>query len=247
MKVFLTNDDGYQARGINELKQSLAEYDPTIIAPLNEMSSMGHGITMRNAFSVEEKEEKVFAVAGKPADCSLWAVDQLGLPDIVISGINHGSNLAQDIYYSGTVAAAREACFRGTKGIAISLANNDDDQGHFETACWVLKSLLKSSLMEFIDRSILVNINVPNLPLKELKGIRLADFGWRNYQAQYEKVNDHEYQFLGRLDPFSERQGSDTDYILKGFAAVSLLKLPESSCIMPPEIIAELKSISISE
>lgn len=247
MKIILINDDGYFARGIKEVKKVLSEYKPVIVAPLTEMSSQGHGITLRDNLTVTKIEDDVYAVHGKPADCTLWAVDQVFMPDLIVSGINHGSNLAQDIYYSGTVAAAREACFRGCKGIAISLVNKDDENGHFETAAWVLKEIINSKILSFVDNSILMNINVPDIPLNELKGVKMSGLGWRNYQAKYKLAQDNEYRFLGSIEPIKEIKGTDTFYTGQGYASISFLKLPESKALMDnEEIISELEKIKYS-
>lgn len=245
MKIYLSNDDGYQARGIQTLYKDLEDQNITIIAPQIEKSSCGHGITVKNAFDVNEVKPKLYAVNGTPADCMMWAFDQLGKPDLVISGINHGANLAQDIYYSGTLAAAREAGLRGVPGIAISLNNLHDDQGFFEEASTVLKSILSSNLLSLMPKYTVLNINVPNVPLEQIQGFRVTSLGWRNYRARFNLLENGLYQFQGHLGEYDEKKGTDTFAIKNGYVSISFLSLPESTSLVSKEIISEVEKISI--
>ena len=139
MKILISNDDGVHADGIHFLNEELKKsFNTLVIAPHRERSSCGHGISLGEPLRVEKVKDSVFNCSGLPADCVLVGVGQLmkdDLPDIVISGINHGANLGQDRFYSGTIAAAREGAFRGFPSIAISLVTQSiKDVEHFEVA-----------------------------------------------------------------------------------------------------------------
>src|SRR5215216_4412035 len=124
MRILVTNDDGYRSEGIHALAKALRDVgDVTIVAPVQEASAIGHALTLRHPLRLEAVEDRVFAVDGTPTDCVNIAVTQVfkGLPDLVVSGINKGWNLGDDVTYSGTVAGALEAALLGIAGIAVSL------------------------------------------------------------------------------------------------------------------------------
>src|SRR5499433_1727820 len=125
LQILVTNDDGYRSAGIHALARALAALgDVTIVAPIEEASAIGHALTLRHPLRLEAVDDRVFAVDGTPTDCVNVAVTQVfkGLPDLVVSGINKGWNLGDDITYSGTVAGALEGALLGVPGLAVSLA-----------------------------------------------------------------------------------------------------------------------------
>src|SRR5215475_9588190 len=123
-RILVTNDDGYRSEGIHAVAKALASIgDVTIVAPTTEKSAIGHALTLRQVLRLEHIEDQVYAVDGTPTDCVNIAVTQIfhGLPDLVISGINKGWNLGDDVTYSGTVSGALEAALLGAPGIAVSM------------------------------------------------------------------------------------------------------------------------------
>src|SRR3954468_8682902 len=124
MRILVTNDDGYRSEGIHALAEALRDLgEGIIVAPVAEASAIGHALTLRRPLRLEAVDERVFAVDGTPTDCVNIAVTQVfkGLPDLVVSGINKGWNLGDDVTYSGTVAGALEGALLGAPAIAVSL------------------------------------------------------------------------------------------------------------------------------
>lgn len=197
MIILLSNDDGVHAQGINALYQRLkSDFDVYVIAPLEERSTTGHTLSLTNPLRVVEIEDRVFGCSGYPADCVLMGLGHIlpKKPDLVISGINHGSNLGQDVYYSGTAAAAREGVFHGIPGIAVSTTTNIGQSKRkdpwFETAANFIHKLVSNDVHEKIDDHSMLNVNVPNLEESELKGAFVSDLGFRNYSEAIEKRMD---------------------------------------------------------
>src|SRR4029079_8466196 len=123
-RILVTNDDGYRSEGIHALARALRDVgEVTIVAPMSEASAIGHALTLRHPLRLDTIDERVFAVEGTPTDCVNIAVTQVfkGLPDLVVSGINKGWNLGDDVTYSGTVAGALEGALLGTAALAVSL------------------------------------------------------------------------------------------------------------------------------
>src|SRR5712671_4605782 len=124
VRILVTNDDGYRSKGIHALAKALRDVgDVTIVAPVLEASAIGHALTLRHPLRLESIDDRVFAVDGTPTDCVNIAVTQVfkGLPDLVVSGINKGWNLGDDVTYSGTVAGALEGALLGIPAVAVSL------------------------------------------------------------------------------------------------------------------------------
>jgi len=162
-QILVTNDDGYRSTGIRRLAEALRPLGQvTIVAPVEEASAIGHALTLRRPLRLEKIDEGIFAVDGTPTDCVNIAVTQIykGLPDMVVSGINKGWNLGDDVTYSGTVAGALEAALLGVPGIAVSLraTHGDYDFGpSAEAAAVVAEAVLRRPL----PPRVLLNINVP--------------------------------------------------------------------------------------
>src|SRR5271168_702214 len=127
MRILVSNDDGVHAEGIKVLAKELTRLgDVWVVAPLEERSTTGHSLTIHKPLRLIPMQPRFFGVSGSPADCVYLGIRQVikGVPDLVVSGINRGANLGQDVYYSGTVSAAREACILGIRSLAVSLAVN---------------------------------------------------------------------------------------------------------------------------
>jgi len=205
MRILLCNDDGVHARGIQILYESLSKLGQvTVVAPLEEKSTTGHSLTIHKPLRIIPMKEDFYAVSGGPADCVHVGIHEFfkkKKPDIVVSGINRGANLGQDVFYSGTVSAAREACIMGIPAMAVSLSIDfyhpkPEKQLHYETAgalaLKVLKHLERKGKTKFkFPEGTLMNLNSPDLPLAKVKGLSLARQGFRYYSGEILKRRDH--------------------------------------------------------
>lgn len=221
MKILICNDDGVYAPGIKSLKKALEKIaEVIVVAPLEERSSTGHTITLDQPLRLVEIEHNVYGCSGFPADCALMGISHIlkdSRPDLVISGVNKGANLGQDIFYSGTVAAARESIFRGIPAISIStvsdLIKHDDNTIHFDVASDYVAKLVKNGVHKLISPMSLLNINVPNLAFNQLKGTVITDLGFRRYEEDIQKRIDFRnrdyYWIAGAYEGFSQIENSD--------------------------------------
>ncbi|MCK5072522.1 MAG: 5'/3'-nucleotidase SurE [Bacteriovoracaceae bacterium] len=241
MRVLLVNDDGVHATGIQVLKDVLGEIaDVFVVAPLEERSASGHTITLHDPLRLVQISENVYGCNGFPADCVILGLNHVlkgKEVDFVISGINRGANLAQDIYYSGTVAGAREGAICGIPSIAVSLAMNYSDffsndpnyKPHFETAARFVAKLMEKKINHLIEPHHICNINVPNLPSSEISGIKTTFPGIIDYPKDVERrldVRNRDYFWVGGTKGiYREIPGSDCQSIIDKCVSVSNLKL----------------------
>lgn len=222
MRILLANDDGVYAPGLKALKKALVDtgkHEVFTVAPLEERSTTGHTLTLDSTLRVEKIDEKTYGCSGYPADCSLIGIGHVlkdMKPDLVVSGINRGANLAQDIYYSGTCAAAREASFHGFQSIAISTVLNlskAPDVIHFESAAKYVCHFIDSKQYEAIDPLTMININVPNVSYNELEGDEITFLGRRLYSEKIDQRTDFRgrpyYWLVGEFHGNEEIPGSD--------------------------------------
>ena len=237
MKILICNDDGVYAPGINVLKDELQQIaDVTVVAPLEERSTTGHTLTLDRPLRVVEIEQNVYGCSGYPADCALWGLAHLmknDRPDLVVSGINRGANMGQDIYYSGTVAAAREATFRGIPSIAVSTVidfqSTRQEVEYFQTAGEFVKELVKQKLYEALDGDTLLNVNVPNKLAKDLNGVRITELGFRRYSEEIierRDFRDRKYYWIGGIySGYDSLESSDCHATEEGYISVSPLSM----------------------
>lgn len=256
MKVLICNDDGVYAPGIKVLKNVLSEvFDVTVVAPLEERSTTGHTLTLDHPLRVVKVDEKVYGCSGYPADCALMGVAQImneDKPDIVVSGINRGANLGQDVYYSGTVAAAREASFHNVKSIAISsvvdFLSQKPIKEYYETAAELVKIIINHGIHEQLCEKSLLNINVPNVPLSEIKGLKATSLGFRKYSEEIlERADfrDRKYFWIGGVyKGFEEYPESDCMAVDQGYVSVSPIKMIGSMERSLPQWQEDLNKIS---
>lgn len=179
MRILIANDDGLDALGIQTLARHLErEYEILVVAPDRNRSGASNSLTLSRPVQPIMVEEGRYRVDGTPTDCVNLALSGVidGDVDLVVSGINHGANLGDDVIYSGTVAAAMEARHLGRPALAVSLVGNQ----HFETAAKVIMMLLKDSHTLALPAGILLNINVPDVPYSELKGVQVTRLGYRH-------------------------------------------------------------------
>jgi len=225
--ILVTNDDGVHAPGLAALASALDELgDVYVVAPDREQSAVGHALTLHRPLRVATVGERRFSVNGTPSDCVNLAV--LGLlperPVLVAAGINHGSNLGDDVTYSGTVSAAMEGTLLGVPSMAVS--QSDPETGTLDGAQAVAKLVASRVLVEGLPGKTLLNINVPAGPLA---GIRMTRLGHRVYQEKVVRETDPRglpYYWIGAGPPvWSEDEASDIAAVHRGMASVTPLHL----------------------
>ena len=223
--ILVTNDDGVHAAGLAALADALGELGEVwVIAPEREQSACGHALTLHRPLRAVPMGERRFAVNGTPSDCVNLAV--LGFmperPAIVVSGINHGANLGDDVTYSGTVAAAMEATILGVPSIAVSLL----DGGDFEIAGRVARLVAMRVLVGGLPGNTLLNVNVPVQPPR---GIRMTRLGHRVYKEKIVEQADprgrSHYWIGGGEARWDDLEGTDMGAIHEGYVAVTPVHL----------------------
>lgn len=181
MHILLSNDDGYFAPGLAALAEALAGLgEITVVAPEQNRSAASNSLTLDRPLFLRRADSGFCFVNGTPADCVHLAVAGMldKLPDIVVSGINHGANMGDDTIYSGTVAAATEGYLLGLPSIAISLASFAGR--HYATAGQVARELVERFIRDPIRQPVLLNVNVPDIPYAELRGLEVTRLGRRH-------------------------------------------------------------------
>ncbi len=247
MKILLSNDDGVHAPGLIAMHKELKKLGKVwVVAPLEERSTTGHSLTIHKPLRLSNMESGFYGVSGSPADCIYLGMNHVmkEVPDLVVSGINRGANLGQDVYYSGTVSAAREACILGIPSLAVSLdvefGSSAGPHLHFESAAKLAVKVLRNlkSLSDFkLPRHTLLNLNVPDLPYKEIKGLRLVRQGFRFYSGGILRRTDHRgkpyYWVGGKYKGFRKEKDTDCYAIENGYASLTPLNLDSTdySCL----------------
>lgn len=230
MRVLLANDDGVFAPGIRSLyKEVSSKYETTIIAPLEERSTTGHSLSLDKPLRLEKLEENIYGCSGFPGDCVLMGLGHVlkgKRPDLVVSGINRGANLGQDLYYSGTIAAAREAAFHNVPSIAVSLVFNSVTEEHrYDVAAKFINICIEAGLHKHCPPLTLLNINVPNLPMNEIKGCKFTEIGFRQYSEEIHTRMDarnREYFWIaGLYEGFNGNKASDCQAVIDGYIAIT--------------------------
>jgi 5'-nucleotidase len=228
--ILVTNDDGYRSEGIGALAKELYNVgDVYIVAPEEEKSAVSHAITLRDPIRIRQVNEKIYAVRGTPADCVILAVKKIlpRKPDIVLSGINHGRNLGDDVMYSGTVAGAREACYLDIPAVAVSCVDGDR-AGSLLSAAQFIKRLTGRILKHGIPNGTFLNVNVPSR--KPIRGLKMTYQGSRLSRASLVEGFDprgKKFYWIGedRCDEESrEESGSDYQAVEKGYISITPLQ-----------------------
>ncbi|MCX7677941.1 MAG: 5'/3'-nucleotidase SurE [Spirochaetes bacterium] len=230
MTILLTNDDGINAEGLQALHYALSqEHDVFVVAPTEERSACSNAITVRTNIAVHTIHERQFAVDGYTADCVNIGLNGGFIPpvDIVIAGINHGPNLGDDVYFSGTVAGARTACIFGIHGIAVSLDCLTSSSYFSEAAQFVLHFI--SDITRYRSRlPFFFNINYPNIPSHEIKGIKYTTLGRRKYNDTYLLHNENNSSKIVQLSGSIESIGLDNTDVFElrnGYISITPLSL----------------------
>ncbi|MDJ0910389.1 MAG: 5'/3'-nucleotidase SurE [Woeseiaceae bacterium] len=230
MKILVSNDDGYLATGINVLAESLEQFaDVVVVAPDRNRSAASNSLTLSSPLRVSQVGENRYAVNGTPSDCVHLALTGLldYEPDLVVSGINHGANLGDDVIYSGTVAAAMEGRFLGLPTIAVSLVGHRLE--HFDTAAQVASDMVRKLSDAPLSSDVILNVNVPNIPFAELKGLRAVRLGFRHKSEPVVKSKDPHGRTIYWVGPAGQGadSGDGTDFhaVESGYASVTPLKV----------------------
>ncbi len=246
MKILVSNDDGYLATGLNVLADALSDIaDVVVVAPDRNRSAASNSLTLHDPLRVSKVSENRYRVNGTPSDCVHLALTGFldEEPDLVVSGINHGANLGDDVIYSGTVAAAMEGRFLGLPTIAVSLVGHHLQ--HFDTAARVATELVQRLDEDPLPAEFILNVNVPNRPYEELTGIQVARLGFRHKSEPVVKSEDAHGRTIFWVGPAGAGQdaGDGTDFhaIDQGGVAITPLKVDLTRHEAIPQVAEWLK------
>ncbi len=242
--ILVTNDDGVQSEGIHVLAEAMKPLgDVVVVGPLQEASAIGHALTLRRPLRIETIRDGVYAVDGTPTDCVNLGCEIIlkRLPDLVVSGINKGWNLGDDITYSGTVSGALEGALLGAPGIAVSLRRTPSYD--FGPAAAVAATVAQMVLSKGIPPRSFLNINVPTgIP----KGLRVTTQAKRNHVTQIDSRTDPRgtayYWIEEALDEYHSDSGrSDYEAVMEGYASVTPLQPDMTAYDMLERLVRDLK------
>lgn len=231
MRILLSNDDGYLAPGIRALYKALKELEAVkelvMIAPDRNRSAASNSLTLVDPLRIHAHDDQIFSVNGTPTDCVHLGINGAIAykADRVISGINAGANMGDDVLYSGTVAAATEGRFLGKPSIAVSLCGDQ----HFATAAQILVHLLDDLHIQDLDKNTIININVPDLPLSQIKGIKVTRLGKRHASEPVVKAVDPRGGQMFWIGPAGSAadagEGTDFHAVEAGYVSVTPLQI----------------------
>jgi 5'-nucleotidase len=216
--ILVTNDDGVYSPGLTSLFHAMETLgDAYIVAPDRERSAVSHALTMHRPLKVEQLKDRIYSMNGTPTDCVAVGINKIipARPALVVSGINKGANLGDDITYSGTVSAAIESTIMGIPAFAVSLAVQHQSLRHmnFEPAAKIAAQIGSYILMQSLPYDTLLNANIPDVPYEAIKGVKLTRQGKRIYDDSIQETFDPQGQkhyWIGGGNPYWEH-GEDTD------------------------------------
>ncbi|MBU5637053.1 5'/3'-nucleotidase SurE [Geomonas sp. Red69] len=231
MKVLLTNDDGVHSPGLAALLARVSEVaEVVVVAPDREQSAVSHALTLHHPLRAARIADNIYSVEGTPTDCVNLGIHSLlsFRPDLVISGVNRGANLGDDVTYSGTVAAALEATLMGIPAIAVSLVTRSGGE-NFDSAAAFAASLAQSVQCRGLPRDTYLNVNVPDLPAEKLLPAQITRQGRRSYEGTIvDKVDPRgrNYYWIGTVDlSFQDAPGTDFYAVSRGHVSISPLHI----------------------
>jgi len=228
--LLISNDDGVLAPGLLALHDALAQIpdnDVMVVAPERNHSGASNSLTLEQPLRQQRLANGFTAVNGTPTDCVHLALNELcaSTPKLVVSGINAGANMGDDVLYSGTVAAAMEGRFLGLPAVAVSL----NGQQHYESAAVYAKQIVEGLLANALPQHQVLNINVPDLPLADIKGIKVTRLGKRHKAELIEKAQDPRGREIFWIGPPGEiadaGEGTDFHAVQQGYVSVTPLKV----------------------
>ncbi len=230
MRILLSNDDGYEAPGIRALAARLREVaEVTVVAPDRDRSGASNSLTLDWPIRAREMPDGVIRVDGTPTDCVHLAITGLLAqePDMVISGINAGANMGDDVLYSGTVAAAMEGRFLGLPAIAVSLVGSEAT--HYDTATEIVLRLVENLRRHPLPQDTILNVNVPDLPLDRIQGIQATRLGHRHKSEPVIRETDPRGRPIYWVGPAGAEQdagpGTDFHALRHGYVSVTPLQV----------------------
>lgn len=228
--ILVTNDDGIHSEGIRLLFEALSELgEAYMVAPDRERSAVSHALTLHRPLKVEKIDERIYSVNGTPTDCVALAINKIlpRRPSLVASGINRGANLGDDVTYSGTVSAAIEGTILNTPSFAISLVG--EHPFLFDSAVPYAVKTATYILENSLPYDTLLNVNVPNIPVEMIKGVRLTRLGKRIYDGAVKEVFSpwgDVYYWIGGGQPYHEHgEGMDIEAVKNGYVSITPLHL----------------------
>ena len=233
MKILLSNDDGYLAPGLKYLAETVCKVaEVTVVAPDRNRSGASNSITLSNPVRAKKAENGFYFIEGTPVDCAYIGINGLmeNEPDMVISGINAGANLGDDVLYSGTVGAAMEGRFLGMPAIAVSLVGtkvNNYEAIHYETAAKAVLTILNRIKEEPLPQETILNVNVPDVPWDDIQGFESTRLGHRRKPDPAVRDKDPYGREIFWIGPsgLEEDAGPGTDFCAIRNARVSLSPL----------------------
>ena len=228
MRILVSNDDGYKAKGIKQLTKSLSEIaEVIVVAPSENKSAASSSLTIGKPLKPIQIEKNIYSIDATPTDCvhlALCGFIKESI-DLVVTGINFGANLGDDTIYSGTVAGAIEGRFLGLPSIAISLASWECN--HFETAGEIAKKLVTKIEKSGLSHNTIINVNVPDIPLSEIKGIKSTRLGSRHKsEPSIKDIKDATLYWIGENGREDDNEeGTDFHAVSNNFVSVTPLKI----------------------
>jgi len=231
MHILLSNDDGYFSSGLATLAAAMTELGTvTVVAPDAEKSGASNSLTLDRPLMVRRAPNGFYRVNGTPTDCVHMAVTGMIdiTPDIIVSGINHGANMGDDTIYSGTVAAATEGYLLGIPSIAVSLVTQQG-MGHFDTAARVVAQLVRQIQRKPLKQATLLNVNVPDVPFEQIKGMKITRLGRRHKAEPVIKSLNPRGEvvyWVGAAGPAADAgEGTDFDAVAQGWVSLTPLQV----------------------
>ena len=228
-RILISNDDGFDARGIQVLERALSKLgDVIVVAPDNEQSASSHSLSIHRPIEVKKIDDRHFRIVGTPTDCVVLALQVIldQPPDLVVGGINHGPNMGEDVHYSGTVAVAFESTILGAPSVAFSsLQRNVADE---DTIGEIAQRVTAIALDYGLPEGCLLNVNIPDPRISKIKGLRITKLGSRHYENFIEPgrgpLQSH-YTIGGQSPVWREDDGSDVAAVRRGYVSLTPLHL----------------------
>ena len=247
--ILVTNDDGITAPGIRKLAEFMGEIgEVVVVAPNSPQSGKGHAITINSTLTYEEihldENQKNYSLSGTPVDCVKFALDKIltRKPDLVVSGINHGANSSINVIYSGTMSAAVEAGVEGLQAIGFSLLDFSWD-ADFSQAKKYIQQIVRNVLENPIPKGIVLNVNIPKLPEKEIKGIKVCKQAQAKCEESFdERINPHGkkyYWLTGYFNNMDNSQDADEIALSEGYISI----VPVKFGLTAYEYISDLRKV----
>jgi len=233
-RVLISNDDGVNAPGIKALERAMKRIagEVWVVAPETEQSAAGHSLTLRSPLRIHKKSKHKFAVTGTPTDAVMLAVHEVmkdSPPDLVLSGINRGGNLGEDVTYSGTVAAAMEGTLLGIPSVAFSLVTPDEAKAHWKTAEVYVEQVMNQLTGVSFPRGVLLNVNIPDCPANKVTGVETTRQGRRKIGCELLEGHDPKgapYFWIGaQRDEDRSLKGTDLEAVSRGAVSITPLSL----------------------